>query len=151
GPTAGGCGWSFGVGATAIRRTCGVGSVGMAGKNWWCAGRASTTAITWPRSISAARTERTTRAGRPRWWRARRRTIAGEGTELQGLAAPVRTATERPARILEFRAAQASGGGPEKTILRGTACADRRRFAITVCYLREVRDPAFDLDRRAAE
>src|SRR5262249_21272214 len=28
---------------------------------------------------------------------------------------------------------------------------DRRRFAITVCYLREVRDPAFDLDRRAAE
>ena len=52
-------------------------------------------------------------------------------------------------RILELRSARGSGGGPEKTILLGAARADRRRFAVTVCYLRDQRDDSFDVARRA--
>jgi glycosyltransferase involved in cell wall biosynthesis len=36
-----------------------------------------------------------------------------------------------------------TGGGPEKTILLGAAQTDPRRFAVTVCYLRDARDAAF--------
>ncbi len=55
-----------------------------------------------------------------------------------------------PIRILELRCADGAGGGPEKTILLGTARADPARFAITVCYLRHAHDPAFDIHQRAA-
>jgi glycosyltransferase involved in cell wall biosynthesis len=54
-----------------------------------------------------------------------------------------------PLRILELRSVVGSGGGPEKTILLGTAGADRREFAITVCYLRDLRDRQHDLEERA--
>ena len=54
-------------------------------------------------------------------------------------------------RILELRSALGSGGGPEKTILLGAAHADPKRYSVTVTYIRDLRDEAFDLDRRAAE
>jgi glycosyltransferase involved in cell wall biosynthesis len=51
--------------------------------------------------------------------------------------------------ILELRSVRGTGGGPEKTILLGTARTDRSRFAVTVCYLRDLRDPIFGIDERA--
>jgi glycosyltransferase involved in cell wall biosynthesis len=51
-------------------------------------------------------------------------------------------------RVLELRSVRGTGGGPEKTILCGAALADRRRFAITVCYLRDARDASFEVARR---
>jgi len=56
----------------------------------------------------------------------------------------------RPIRILELRSVRGTGGGPEKTILLGTARTDRRRFAISVCYLRDARDDIFGIDAKAA-
>ncbi len=56
----------------------------------------------------------------------------------------------RPIRVLELRSVRGTGGGPEKTILLGTARTDPRRFAITVCYLRDRRDPVFSIDAKAA-
>ncbi len=55
----------------------------------------------------------------------------------------------RPIRILELRSVRGTGGGPEKTIMVGTARTDPSRYAITVCYLRDLRDDAFTLDRVA--
>jgi len=52
--------------------------------------------------------------------------------------------------VLELRSADRSGGGPDKTILLGASLADRCRFAVTVCYLRDMRDTSYDIDRRAA-
>jgi glycosyltransferase involved in cell wall biosynthesis len=52
-------------------------------------------------------------------------------------------------RILEFRSVRGTGGGPEKTILLGTARTDRDRYAITVCYVRDLRDEVFHIDQRA--
>jgi glycosyltransferase involved in cell wall biosynthesis len=57
----------------------------------------------------------------------------------------------RPIRILELRSVWGTGGGPEKTILLGTARTDRRRFDVTVCYLRDRRDPIFTVDAKAAD
>jgi glycosyltransferase involved in cell wall biosynthesis len=57
----------------------------------------------------------------------------------------------RPIRILELRSVRGTGGGPEKTILLGTARTDRRRFAVTACYLRDKRDPIFSIDRKASD
>jgi glycosyltransferase involved in cell wall biosynthesis len=54
-----------------------------------------------------------------------------------------------PLRILELRSVVGSGGGPEKTILLGTAGTDRREFAITICYLRDLRDTRHDMAERA--
>jgi glycosyltransferase involved in cell wall biosynthesis len=54
-----------------------------------------------------------------------------------------------PIRILEFRSVRGTGGGPEKTILLGTAATDRRRYEITVCYLRDERDEVFGIDEWA--
>jgi glycosyltransferase involved in cell wall biosynthesis len=54
-----------------------------------------------------------------------------------------------PIRVLELRSVQGTGGGPDKTILLGAAQSDPERFAVTVCYIRDVRDPAFTLDQRA--
>jgi glycosyltransferase involved in cell wall biosynthesis len=42
-----------------------------------------------------------------------------------------------------------TGGGPEKTILLGTAATDDRRFKIVVCYLRDRRDDVFAIDKWA--
>jgi glycosyltransferase involved in cell wall biosynthesis len=57
----------------------------------------------------------------------------------------------RPIRILELRSVRGTGGGPEKTILLGTARTDPRRFDVTVCYLRDRRDPIFSVDAKAAD
>ena len=54
--------------------------------------------------------------------------------------------TARQARILELRSVRGTGGGPEKTILMGTAQATRGRFDITVCYIRDQRDQVFGID-----
>ena len=56
----------------------------------------------------------------------------------------------RPIRVLELRSVRGTGGGPEKTILLGSARTDPRRFAITVCYLRDKRDQIFSVDAKAA-
>jgi glycosyltransferase involved in cell wall biosynthesis len=56
---------------------------------------------------------------------------------------------ERPLRILELRTVRGTGGGPEKTILLGTARTDPARYAITVCYIRDARDAVFHIDQRA--
>lgn len=56
----------------------------------------------------------------------------------------------RPIRVLELRSVRGTGGGPEKTILLGTARTDPARFAITVCYIRDERDTVFGIDDRAA-
>jgi glycosyltransferase involved in cell wall biosynthesis len=56
----------------------------------------------------------------------------------------------RPIRILELRSVRGTGGGPEKTILLGSARTDGRRFEITVCYMRDRRDTVFSVDTRAA-
>jgi glycosyltransferase involved in cell wall biosynthesis len=55
----------------------------------------------------------------------------------------------KPIRILELRSVLGSGGGPEKTILLGTARSDASQFQITVCYLRSAQDKAYELDQRA--
>jgi glycosyltransferase involved in cell wall biosynthesis len=54
-----------------------------------------------------------------------------------------------PLRILELRSVFGTGGGPEKTILLGTARSDPSRYVVTVCYIRDERDPVFHIDRRA--
>lgn len=56
----------------------------------------------------------------------------------------------RPIRVLELRSVRGTGGGPEKTILLGSAGTDPTRFAITVCYIRDERDTIFSVDARAA-
>ena len=57
----------------------------------------------------------------------------------------------RPTRVLELRSVRGTGGGPEKTIMLGAARANRDRFAVTVCYIRDARDDVFELDARAAD
>jgi glycosyltransferase involved in cell wall biosynthesis len=57
----------------------------------------------------------------------------------------------RPIRVLELRSVRGTGGGPEKTILLGSARTDPQQFAITVCYLRDRRDSIFKVDRTAAD
>jgi glycosyltransferase involved in cell wall biosynthesis len=56
-----------------------------------------------------------------------------------------------PIRVLELRSVRGTGGGPEKTILAGAARSDPRRFAVTVCYIRDRRDEEFALDRVASD
>lgn len=55
-----------------------------------------------------------------------------------------------PVRVLELRSVFGTGGGPEKTILLGAAGADPAHAKVTVCYVRDTRDTAFAIDRRAA-
>jgi glycosyltransferase involved in cell wall biosynthesis len=57
--------------------------------------------------------------------------------------------TGRRVSVLELRSVRGTGGGPEKTILLGTERTDRARFAVTVCYLRDLRDSVFSIDERA--
>ena len=54
-----------------------------------------------------------------------------------------------PIRVLELRSVWGTGGGPEKTILLSAARHDRRRFEVTVCYLRDRRDRVFRIGERA--
>ena len=54
-----------------------------------------------------------------------------------------------PLRVLELRSVRGTGGGPEKTILMGAAMADPQSVHVTVCYLRDRRDPVFAIDARA--
>lgn len=61
------------------------------------------------------------------------------------------TRESRPLRVLELRAVRGTGGGPEKTILLGTARTPRERCDITVCYLRDIRDEVFAVDTWASQ
>jgi len=54
-------------------------------------------------------------------------------------------------RILELRSVRGTGGGPEKTIFAGAAHADPARFAVTVCYMRDLRDAVFSMKSRASD
>lgn len=56
------------------------------------------------------------------------------------------TEPARKIRVLELRSVRGTGGGPEKTILLGTALTDRSRFEVTVCYIRDARDGVFAID-----
>ncbi len=56
-----------------------------------------------------------------------------------------------PIRILELRSVWGTGGGPEKTILLGAARSNPSLYAVTVCYIRDARDPVFSIDRKAAD
>jgi len=55
-----------------------------------------------------------------------------------------------PVRVLELRSVRGTGGGPEKTILQGAARTNPDRYLITVCYIRDARDPVFSINRRAS-
>jgi len=66
-----------------------------------------------------------------------------------GAPATPRAAVRRPIRVLELRSVRGTGGGPEKTILVGAKRTDPARYAVTVCYLRDLRDPVFAIDERA--
>lgn len=57
----------------------------------------------------------------------------------------------RPIHVLELRSVWGTGGGPEKTILLGAARSDPARVRVTVCYIRDARDPGFGIDRRAKD
>jgi glycosyltransferase involved in cell wall biosynthesis len=52
--------------------------------------------------------------------------------------------------VLELRSVRGTGGGPEKTILLGAEQANHARFAVTICYVRDLRDEVFGIDRRAS-
>lgn len=54
-------------------------------------------------------------------------------------------------RVLHLRSVWGAGGGPEQVILNTARHADPRHLAVSVCYLRDQRDPGFDMDRRASE
>jgi glycosyltransferase involved in cell wall biosynthesis len=60
-------------------------------------------------------------------------------------------AMTRPIRVLELRSVRGKGGGPEKTILYGARQSDPARFAVTVCYLRDLRDRDFEMDSRGRD
>src|SRR5919204_3106191 len=66
------------------------------------------------------------------------------------LSAGEMTKVGNPIRVLELRSVRGPGGGPEKTILAGGGRTDPARAAVTVCYLRDRRDPVFAIDGRAA-
>jgi glycosyltransferase involved in cell wall biosynthesis len=51
--------------------------------------------------------------------------------------------------VLELRSVRGTGGGPEKTILLGTARTNPDRFDVTVCYIRDLRDDVFAIDEWA--
>jgi glycosyltransferase involved in cell wall biosynthesis len=57
-------------------------------------------------------------------------------------------AAQGPVRVLELRSVRGTGGGPEKTILRGATLADPARTQVTVCYLRDERDQNFAVTDR---
>jgi glycosyltransferase involved in cell wall biosynthesis len=48
-----------------------------------------------------------------------------------------------PIRVLELRSVRGTGGGPEKTILLGSAATDPGRARVTVCYVRHEQDRVF--------
>ena len=54
-----------------------------------------------------------------------------------------------PPRVLELRSVFGTGGGPEKTILHGAALTRPEQVAVTVCYIRDARDPVFAIGARA--
>jgi glycosyltransferase involved in cell wall biosynthesis len=56
--------------------------------------------------------------------------------------------TPRPVRVLELRSVRGTGGGPEKTILRGATMGDPARAAVTVCYIRDERDACYGVTDR---
>jgi glycosyltransferase involved in cell wall biosynthesis len=66
-------------------------------------------------------------------------------------AEPGRERPVGPIRILELRSVRGTGGGPEKTILLSAAGADKERFAVTVCYIRDRRDDVFAIGERARQ
>src|SRR5260221_12452297 len=78
-------------------------------------------------------------------WSATRR--IGPGCGLHAM--PGMAARARPVRVLELRSVRGTGGGREKTILHGAAEAGPG-VAVTVCYLRDARDPVFGIDHRAS-
>ena len=57
----------------------------------------------------------------------------------------------RPLRVLELRTVRGTGGGPDKTILLGTARTNPEKYAVTICYIRDARDTVYNIDQRARQ
>ena len=57
---------------------------------------------------------------------------------------------KRRIRVLHLRVVTGTGGGPEKTILLSAGAIDSRRVDMSVAYLRNADDPAYDVVERAA-
>jgi glycosyltransferase involved in cell wall biosynthesis len=53
-----------------------------------------------------------------------------------------------PGRVLELRSVWGSGGGPDKTIFASAAGINATKFAVTICYLRDKRDPSYGIARQ---
>ena len=99
-------------------------------------------------AIGAVAAEAVAEAGKSR---GRSVAQAGQVDRVGPASAESLTSPSRPIRILELRSVRGTGGGPEKTILLGAARTDRSRFAVTVSYIRDARDPVFGIDHRAHE
>lgn len=56
---------------------------------------------------------------------------------------------DRPIRVLTLRGSDGAGGGAEKIILRNATSVDPQEIQTRVCFIRNQRDAAFDLDQRA--
>ena len=61
------------------------------------------------------------------------------------------TSENQPIRILELRAADGAGGGPEKTILRGARLSDPAEFQIHIVYLTGEGDSVSEIRKQADE
>jgi len=59
--------------------------------------------------------------------------------------------TPRPLRVLELRTVRGTGGGPDKTILMGTARTNPEKYAVAICYIRDARDDVYNIDQRARQ
>jgi glycosyltransferase involved in cell wall biosynthesis len=82
----------------------------------------------------------------PAAWLLDKRLSMTSGAAVEGRERP-----GGPLRVLEFRSAEGAGGGPEKTILLGAARTDPRRFSVTLCYIRDARDPSVEIDASARQ
>ena len=56
---------------------------------------------------------------------------------------------KRPIRVMDLRGTYKGGGGPDKTILSSAQRHDKERFFVLVTYLRDPRDPEFQITEKA--
>ena len=54
-----------------------------------------------------------------------------------------------PVRVMDFRGTYKGGGGPDKTVLNSAALHDKNRVDVRVVYIRDPKDPEFQIGDRA--